>query len=153
MRRSCLLAGCLALALLPAAVHGAPGDPAPGNSTPVAAKDASTATTPAKAVAVAHPAPHARTRSAQWAYVDPKTGKLTDRPPAEAGTARASSPEATARAAAAPVQEAVPGVTAAGGLVMQLDDRFTSYLVATVDKDGKVILRHEPASRDARGKE
>jgi hypothetical protein len=86
-------------------------------------------------------------------FVDPKTGRLTDRP-ADAQAMKAMRDEMAAAAAAAPeVLEAMPGVTAAGGLVVHLDDRFTSFLVATVGKDGKVTIRHEPVSRDARGKE
>jgi len=152
MRRFCLYAGCLALAALPAALHGAPGDPAAGSPARTVAKDASTTSAPSKAAAVAHPAPRARGRSAQWVYVDPKTGRLTDRPAADARTTKALSDEAAA-AAAPEALEAMQGLTAAGGLVVHLDDRFTSFLVATVGKDGKVTIRHEPVSRDARGKE
>jgi hypothetical protein len=61
--------------------------------------------------------------------------------------------EAVAAAGASRVLEAMPGLTAAGGIVARLDDRFTTYLVATVGKDGKTKLRHEPAPRNARATE
>ena len=123
MRRSCLCAGCLALAALPAALYGVPGDRAAGSPARTVAKDASTTSAPAEAAAVAHPAPQARGRSVQWVYVDPKTGRLTDRPAADARTTKALRDEAAA-AAAPEVLEAMQGLTAAGGLVScRLDDR------------------------------
>jgi hypothetical protein len=152
MRRSCLIAGCLALAL-PALLLGAPSDPA--SDTPTSAVARKAAVADAQAAKAAAPfAPHMRSRSVQWVFVDPKTGRLTDRP-ADAQAMKAMREEAAAAAAAAApeVLEAMPGVTAAGGLLVHLDDRFTSFLVATVGKDGKVTIRHEPVPRDARGKE
>jgi hypothetical protein len=154
MRRFCLLAGGLALAALPAVLRGAPEDPAAGSSTRVEVKDAATASAPAKATTVAHPTPRVGSRLVQWAYVDPQTGRFTDKPVADAQAMKALRDELAAAAAAAPeVLEAMPSVTPGGGLLVQLDRRFASFLVATVGKDGKVTVRHEPVPRDPRGKE
>jgi len=148
MMRSCLFAGCLALAL-PAALPGAPGDPA-GKSATAVEKDASNA--PARTSA-AQPAPHRRSGpSVQWVFIDPKTGRLTDRP-ADAQAMKVMRDEMAAAAGAPEVLEAIPSVTPAGGLLVHLDNRFTSVLVATVGKDGKVTIRHEPLPREPRGKE
>ncbi len=69
------------------------------------------------------------------AYADPRTGALLPEPPA-----RATAPAAAAfsRSSAGLVPMPAPG----GGVEIDLQGRFQSPLVATVEPDGTVHLHH-----------
>jgi hypothetical protein len=69
------------------------------------------------------------------AYADPRTGTLLSEPPARA-TAPAAAAFSRSSAGLAPVP--APG----GGVMIDLQGRFQSPLVATVGPDGTVHLHH-----------
>jgi hypothetical protein len=69
------------------------------------------------------------------AYVDPATGKLTDRPPPGAAALPAASHSGVGLA-----ETPAPG----GGVMVHLQGRFQSPLVATVGPDGQVRVEHAP---------
>lgn len=85
----------------------------------------------AASAAGAHDAAAPPSSPGMRAYVDPQTGRLTQEPP----TGVPAPPRTTAprpRLAEVPA----PG----GGMMIQLDGRFMSDLVATVQPDGSVAI-------------
>lgn len=75
------------------------------------------------------------------AHIDPNTGDFLPEPPANGVTAQ------QVKAAAkvpSPQFDAVPSPTLGGGVMIDLQDQFQTPVVATVDADGKLTMRHEP---------
>ena len=73
--------------------------------------------------------------------IDPTTGEFLPQPPAGGVT---PSDKAEAAKVPAPQLHEVPSPTPGGGVMVELKDRFLTPLVATVDADGKVKLKHQP---------
>jgi hypothetical protein len=71
------------------------------------------------------------------AYADPRTGALRERP--LPGEAKAPPTAAFSRSAVGLVETPAPG----GGIMLDLQGRFRSPLVATVAPDGTVRIDHE----------
>jgi len=75
-------------------------------------------------------------------HIDPTTGEFLAEPPAKDVTP----PRAAAAAkASAPQFREVPSPTLGGGVMIDLQGHFHTPLVATIDADGKVTLKHESA--------
>ncbi len=78
------------------------------------------------------------------AYVNPDTGKF-EAPPAEVGV-RGGSTAVTDNALSRTSEVLVEtrGTSAAGGMIVDLGDRFESAVTATVGADGKVVSHCRP---------
>jgi hypothetical protein len=92
-----------------------------------------------EALALAEDAPPGAPAAGMRAYVDPRTGALVPTPPA--GQTPPPTP-AFSRSAAGLVERPAPG----GGVMVDLQGRFQSPLVATVGPDGRVRLHHRHPS-------
>ncbi|MDZ4345628.1 MAG: hypothetical protein U1E51_24705 [Candidatus Binatia bacterium] len=72
-------------------------------------------------------------------HIDPKTGEFLPEPPADGVTPQ----RANAVKAPAPQFDLVPSPTPGGGVMIDLQGHFQTPLVATIDADGKVTMKHE----------
>ena len=82
--------------------------------------------------------------TAGWrAYIDPETGELTDPP---AGSAESQSEAAAFSTSHAGLRER-PSPVPGGGMILDLQGRFRSPLVATRGADGKLTIRHPATTR------
>jgi len=74
-------------------------------------------------------------------HIDPTTGEFLPEPPADGTT-----PPRAAEAAKASIPQfyEVPSPTPGGGVMIDLQGQFQTPLVATMDADGKVTVKHEP---------
>ena len=84
-------------------------------------------------------APAEITVSAQRAYLDPQTGRLTDKPPPGAEVLTLSQEELNMLSTSHEglVERPLPG----GGYILDLQGRFRHMAVATVAEDGTVEIR------------
>ena len=73
-------------------------------------------------------------------HIDPTTGEFLPEPPA---TGVAEPPAAGAAKAPLPELYEVASPTPGGGVMIDLKGHFRTPLVATMDADGKVTLKHE----------
>ena len=73
-------------------------------------------------------------------HIDPTTGEFLPEPPA---TDVAQPPAAAAAKAPLPELYEVASPTPGGGVMIDLKGQFRTPLVATMDADGKVTLKHE----------
>lgn len=73
-------------------------------------------------------------------HIDPTTGEFLPEPPADGVT-----PPQAADAAKAPAPQfhEVPSPIPGGGVMIDLQGQFQTPLVATIDADGKVTVKHE----------
>lgn len=83
------------------------------------------------------------------AYLDPATGRFTAPHPGVAVRWASPRGEELSKQAGMALREA-PGRTAAGGVEVELGDRFASRLVATAGEDGELAIDCLPASTPAR---
>lgn len=73
-------------------------------------------------------------------HIDPTTGEFLPEPPA---TGVAQPPATEAAKAPFPELYEVASPTPGGGVMIDLKGRFRTPLVATIDAEGKVTLKHE----------
>jgi len=73
--------------------------------------------------------------------IDPVTGEFLPEPPVNGVTPQKV--EAAAKVPA-PQFEVVPSPTPGGGIMIDLQGQFQTPLVATIDADGKLTMKHEP---------
>ena len=77
--------------------------------------------------------------TAGWrAYIDPETGELTDPPAGSAASQSEAAAFSTSHAGLRERPSPVPG----GGMMVDLQGRFRSPLVATRGADGKLTIHH-----------
>jgi hypothetical protein len=76
------------------------------------------------------------------AHIDPTTGEFLPEAPANSITPQ----RAEAAKAPAPHFNVVPSPTLGGGVMVDLQGHFQAPLVATMDADGKVTMKHEPTA-------
>lgn len=82
-------------------------------------------------------------------HIDPQTGQIMV-PPMAASTGQTQQPQIDALAVP-PLRETVspaPG----GGVMIHLDERFLTRLMATIDGDGKLRIGHDLPTADSSGK-
>jgi hypothetical protein len=115
-------------------------------SAPMAAPPNTTTTTPEKqGEKTAHsPAGAANMR----VYTNPNTGEIIQPP---AGAPAAETPESLEKAFTTSSQGLVetPSPVPGGGVMIDLQGRFRSPLVATQGADGKVLIEHAPVVPDS----
>ena len=90
----------------------------------------------------ANPSAAARKEAAGMVvHIDPTTGEFLPEPAADGVTTQA------ADAAKVSVRQlkAVPSPTLGGGIMIDLQGQFQTPLVATIDADGKLTMKHESA--------
>lgn len=88
-------------------------------------------------------APAADERGGMKAYLDPSTGKLTDTPPAGVPV-----PRSLSRRSSGPALREEQGPTAAGGVNVNLDERFTEEVRAEAKPAGGATVHCVPHQPD-----
>jgi len=78
-------------------------------------------------------------------HIDPQTGQMMV-PPVGASTGYIQQPQ-TNTLVMSPLRETVS--PAPGGVMIYLDERFVTPLMATIDKDGKPQVGHNPVTTDS----
>jgi hypothetical protein len=81
-------------------------------------------------------------------HIDPQTGQITV-PPMAAPTGQTQQPQINTLAMP-PLRETVSPVPG-GGVMIHLDERFLTPLMATIDADGKVRIGHDLPTADSSG--
>jgi hypothetical protein len=94
-------------------------------------------------------APEPSADGATIVHIDPQTGQITV-PPMAAPTGQTQQPQINTLAMP-PLRETVSPVPG-GGVMMHLDERFLTPLMATIDADGKVRIGHDLPTADSSGK-
>jgi hypothetical protein len=82
-------------------------------------------------------------------HIDPQTGQITV-PPMAAPTGQTQQPQINTLAMP-PLRETVSPVPG-GGVMIHLDERFLTPLMATIDGDGKLRIGHDLPTADSSGK-
>jgi len=82
-------------------------------------------------------------------HIDPQTGQITV-PPMAAPTGQTQQPQFNTLAMP-PLRETVSPVPG-GGVMIHLDERFLTPLMATIDGDGKLRIGHDLPTADSSGK-
>jgi hypothetical protein len=82
-------------------------------------------------------------------HIDPQTGQITV-PPMAASTGQTQQPQINTLAMP-PLRETVSPVPG-GGVMIHLDERFLTPLMATIDGDGKLRIGHDLPTADSSGK-
>ncbi len=77
-------------------------------------------------------------------YIDPNTGEIQE-PPAGAPTAETTESLEKAFSTSSEGLVETPSPVPGGGVILDLQGRFRSPLVATQDADGKISIEHMPA--------
>lgn len=75
-------------------------------------------------------------------YIDPQTGKLVSTPPPSQEPVPLSPQEVHARSTSSEGLVEVPSDKPGGGVSVNLQGRFQTPLVATIDASGKLKVRH-----------
>jgi hypothetical protein len=88
-------------------------------------------------------------RQAIIVHIDPQTGQIMV-PPMAASTGQSQQPQINTLAMP-PLQETVSPVPG-GGVMIHLDERFLTPLMATIDGDGKLRIGHDLPTADSSGK-
>ena len=94
-------------------------------------------------------APEPSADGATIVHIDPQTGQIMV-PPMAASTGQSQQPQINTLAMP-PLQETVSPVPG-GGVMIHLDERFLTPLMATIDGDGKVRIGHDLPTADSSGK-
>ena len=81
-------------------------------------------------------------------HIDPQTGQIMV-PPMAASTGQSQQPQINTPAMP-PLQETVSPVPG-GGVMIHLDERFLTPLMATIDGDGKLRIGHDLPTADSSG--
>jgi hypothetical protein len=82
-------------------------------------------------------------------HIDPQTGQIMV-PPMAAPTGQTQQPQINTLAMP-PLRETVSPVPG-GGVMIHLDERFLTPLMATIDGDGKLRIGHDLPTADSSGK-
>jgi len=81
-------------------------------------------------------------------YVNPNTGRI-ETPPADVRAAMAAADRAVFETSSAGLQE-TPSPVAGGGIMVDLQGRFQTPIVATRSADGKLTIDHSPVQPDSK---